>query len=81
MSTDSAEKDAPCQCDYPYLGAQLAGTPTRCESCRRLVDDKGLERIEIAHAKSLRELQAWADANPLARPTPPASTGETGADR
>lgn len=26
-----------CQCAYPYLGAQPAGTPTRCERCRKLV--------------------------------------------
>lgn len=28
----------PCECPEPYLGAQIAGTPLRCERCRGLVN-------------------------------------------
>lgn len=68
--TDSAEKDAPCECDTAYLGAQQAGTPLRCERCGRLVDADGRARLDAAYARSLRELEEWAEANPL-RVLPP----------
>lgn len=63
--THNADKDAGCQCEHPYLGAQLAGTPLRCEECRRLVLADGLERINVAHTESLRRLDEWAKANPM----------------
>lgn len=72
MSEHTAENDAGCICDYPYLGAQLAGTPIRCERCRRLVLEDGQERIRLAHEKALAELDEWAKANPITRPIPPA---------
>lgn len=58
--------ESPCRCAKgAYLGAQLAGTPLRCERCRGLVDDEAGALLDSLYAASLERLEAWAAANPL----------------
>lgn len=49
-----------CACAYPYLGAQQAGTPIRCEHCRRPVGDDGMARLRVAHDEAKARLEKSA---------------------
>jgi len=55
-----------CRCEEgAYLGAQLAGTPIRCERCRGLVDEEAKELLKEIHARALEDLERWARENPM----------------
>lgn len=72
MSEHTADTDAPCRCDCAYVGAQMAGTPIRCERCRGLVDEVAGQRMDAVYAEARRELEEWAKANPIERDDEPA---------
>lgn len=55
-----------CRCsEGAYLGAQLAGTPLRCERCRGLVDEEAMELLNRQYAESHARLEQWAKDNPM----------------
>jgi len=55
-----------CRCtEGAYLGAQLLGTPLRCERCRGLVDERALQLLDRIYAESIARLQKWSDENPM----------------
>lgn len=47
-----------CTCDYPYIGTQMAGEPTRCERCTGLVDPAAQQRLAVLHDEARARLTA-----------------------
>lgn len=48
--------ESACTCNYPYIGTQMAGEPTRCERCTGLVDAAAQQRLDVVHDEARARL-------------------------